>query len=273
MLHADGMMYSIVGMADSRRTSGRVVSEWVKVTPIEARPIPQSVTPGADSFVIADEMHGFQITSLRADASPEEKEAFLNPGTSVPFAEHIASIRIQADAELRLRGLPPVDQYVLEREGTWVLAPDHVTADPMGDHPEYAEWPRITAGIVFIRSFCGPFSAEWFLADIAECVRRVETSEGETRLWSILGLGKLLELYHHRAFTPLVKKAAKNWRDAAAGGHARSAATRPRTSAILAAMDRLVEEGHSVSRAAELCAGRGVGTSAAANAKLYARHK
>ena len=56
------------------------------------------------------------------------------------------------------------------------------------------------------------------------------------------------------------------------GGHARKLSTAGKTTEVLKRMAELIEQGHSVSRAATLAADAGLGTSAGANRQLYNRH-
>lgn len=62
-------------------------------------------------------------------------------------------------------------------------------------------------------------------------------------------------------------------KDAAAGGHAKSANQRRETERILAEMGKLIDKGASISGAARRCAGNRIGASAGANQKLWGRHR
>lgn len=72
---------------------------------------------------------------------------------------------------------------------------------------------------------------------------------------------------------PAAMSGAKYLAKSAEGAAKRRGTTEPHVQAALAEMDRLTGEGHSVSRAAELAAGRGFGTSASANRAAWNRRK
>lgn len=62
-------------------------------------------------------------------------------------------------------------------------------------------------------------------------------------------------------------------RGAKLGADMRRAQTSPKTADVLKEMQRHIDTGHSISRAATLAANEGIGPSASANRKLWSRHK
>ena len=247
-------------------------SVYYHITPVRTGPFRRQDTPGVVHIPIHDEMHGFDVMSLDPDASPDQIAAFLAPRPTETFESYVSEMRQRLNAELAADGWPPGDRYVLNSGDTWCLAPESVVSNPFGEHPEYAD-AKLTMGSLYIRERCAAFSREWFLAQISEALTHLEAATGDTRSWAIFHLARLVEIYEHRAYHSSVQVAFKNWRGASLGGRARAAVAKARSEKVLTEMQKYVDKGHSIARAAAFCASRGIGTSQAANVQLWQRRR
>ena len=88
-----------------------------------------------------------------------------------------------------------------------------------------------------------------------------------------LEIGRSYEALKKKPFELHALRGIKTLKAARAGGDGRRGKFEPKTRAVLVEMERLVAQGHTLSRAAELTANREIGTSKVANLALWHRHK
>lgn len=86
-------------------------------------------------------------------------------------------------------------------------------------------------------------------------------------------IGRCYEALLKKPFEPHALRGISTLEAAGKAGEARRGTFASQTQLVLDEMDRLIERGHSKSRAAELSVKRGIGTSKAANYALWYRHK
>jgi hypothetical protein len=124
-----------------------------------------------------------------------------------------------------------------------------------------------------------PFSELWYAGKIGfECWNLLtwhrENGPNEIALSQTLYLGRLLaEAEWRTAFKPSIVTGQDVRSGAKLGGEMRAEKFAPQTAVVIKEIRILKEQGHTISRAAELVAKRGIGTSADANRKLWSRHK
>ena len=124
-----------------------------------------------------------------------------------------------------------------------------------------------------------PFSELWYAGKIGfECLHLLtwhrENGPNEIALSQTLYLGRLLaEAEWRTAFKPSIVTGQDVRSGAKLGGEMRAEKFAPQTAVVIKEIRILKEQGHTISRAAELVAKRGIGTSAEANRKLWSRHK
>lgn len=132
-----------------------------------------------------------------------------------------------------------------------------------------------------------PFSRTWFEIHIAHelwllrgLYKDLAKNDSVTTFWAKAlferagTIGRMIESYRWRfAYGHHALRGKKVANSAEAGGHARARAASKPTARTLSEMATFIEKGHSVSRAAELAASRGIGSSKAANRRLWSRHR
>jgi hypothetical protein len=124
-----------------------------------------------------------------------------------------------------------------------------------------------------------PFSELWYAGKIGhECwnllSKHRERGPNEIALAQALYLGRLLtEADWRAAFKPSIVTGKDVRSGAKLGGEMRAGKVAPQTAVVIKEIRILKEQGHTISRAAELVAKRGVGKSAEANRRLWSRHK
>jgi hypothetical protein len=124
-----------------------------------------------------------------------------------------------------------------------------------------------------------PFSELWYAGKIGfQCWNLLtwhrENGPNEIALSQTLYLGRLLaEAEWRTAFKPSIVTGQDVRSGAKLGGEMRAEKFAPQTAVVIKEIRILKEQGHTISRAAELVAKRGIGTSADANRKLWSRHK
>lgn len=251
----------------------KIRSVYHRITPVRTGRFPRQDVPGVTHIPIHDEMHGFDLLQLSPEASPEQVAEFLATPQTETFESFVSGLRRQIVEELAASGLPPPDRYILVSGDSWRLAPESMLTDPSADHPDCGTYDRFCLGTAYIYDTVPMFSRPWFLAQLAEALLCLAEVSGDGRDWAIFRFGRLLEQLEHRVHHANVRIAAKNRRGAALGGRARATLVKVKTDKVLTEMRKLVDKGHSIARAAALCAGRGIGTSQAANVQLWKRHK
>lgn len=251
----------------------KIRSLYHRLSPVRTGPFPHQDVPGVTHVPIHDEMHGFDLQQLDSNASAEQVAEFLAAPPMETFESFVSGMRLQIVDELAASGLPPPDRYILVSGDSWRLAPDSMLADPFADHPECGPYSHFCLGTAYIYATVPMFSRPWFLTQLAEALLCLAEVSGDGRDWAIFRFGRLLEQLEHRVHHANVRIAAKNRRGAALGGRASATLVKVRTDRVLTEMRKLVGKGHSIARAAALCAGRGIGTSQAANVQLWKRHK
>lgn len=113
--------------------------------------------------------------------------------------------------------------------------------------------------------FTEPFSEVWLAAMAQHAYFVLQDDYAFGYLTALLDQKQQNEMHFLRG--------QKSIASASAGGQARAQKSRPNTQAVLRAMERHLEGGKSVARAADLAHRNGHGTSAEANRKLWTRHR
>ena len=228
--------------------------------------------PSVTDTSLSDDMHTLTRHQIDLDAASPELLAWMEEGRTLAFRDWLAKQQQACEQYLVENGWPAPGLPIIHDGVTWRARPEDVEPTLDGLRNVLRPGERLTQGATFIRKTAAPFSHAWFALRLFEAARDVRRLEPSDRDWAIFKLGHLFSTARSRALFGSVTKAKKNPRDARAGGIATGAATRERTGEILAEMQALVLKGHSVTRAADLVARRGLGTSAAANRKLWSRH-
>jgi hypothetical protein len=123
-----------------------------------------------------------------------------------------------------------------------------------------------------------PFTELWYAGRVGfECwhllVQYRDSTLTEATLERAFNLGRMLsEAEWSVSFKKPISTGKGVLRGAGMGGHMRSGQLEPQTKITLGEMSRLVSEGHSIRRAAELTFKKGFGPTAGANRKLWQRH-
>ena len=126
----------------------------------------------------------------------------------------------------------------------------------------------------------GPFSEVWYAGHVGRRCHLVLWARdrgepfGEVMLMRVMDIGAFLMEWEWRLnYRPAILTGFPVKAGASKGGDMRAASLRPRSTAIIEEVGRLVSEGHTASRAAELAKRNGFGTSGSANRKLWTKRK
>lgn len=214
-----------------------------------------------------------RVVTPGSDAEPEPR---------VPFRIALSMRHTFIEGQFTARNWPPFAGRVLvTHDGEdWEPVPPEWEEQwaAMGLNPRLEMSPPARVGlersIDFIHRRLEPLTLEYWLLSEARAIRRVlDAPSQDEALLAAHALGELHERVHLQGLhLPSLTVARRVQAGARAGGAARRGALSPHTATILAAMRALESDGHTVLRAAELAAKRGLGTSAGANHKLWYRH-
>lgn len=240
-----------------------------------------SATPAAHELewrktkVAEDELSVLWRQTARIASSEQAEEAARQ--TQVDhFWPQIEALADFCDEVLVEHSFPKAAQYVRhDGEGNWwELSPDHPKRPPTGEI-----W-KFTLGKALAQEFSDDFSDPWYAGRIGfECRLALEHfHKGDagkpflfTKIFEIATLRA--DWKWRRGHKPSILTGRSVRKGAKAGGDMRRNKCSDATLGILQEMERLITDGKSISRAAELAASNGLGTSKDANRKLWGRHR
>lgn len=228
--------------------------------------------PSVTDVSISDDMHTVKRYQIDLEMAPPEVLAkFMAPPTT-DFAAWVAHQRSLAEQYLIDNGWPAPAQQIINDGTTWRACPDDPESGAVEKMKALRRGESLCNGATFIRKTAPAFSEDWFALGLYEACSTALRLEPADRDWPIFMLGHLFAVAQSRQVSRHVSKAKKNTRDARAGGAAKGQSQRSRTHSILSEMRKLISKGHSITRAADFVARRGIGTSAQANSRLWSRH-
>lgn len=121
------------------------------------------------------------------------------------------------------------------------------------------------------------FSEEWYAGQIHILCRLINNNRESTYEGHLLRIYQIAEFEKDREwrhdFGSMVKRDIHGIKSRKRGGHERKKQTAPATMKVLMSMQKMIGKHITVSRAAELTAQKGIGTSKSANRQLWNRHK
>ncbi|MGM0584943.1 MAG: hypothetical protein ACQEUZ_09870 [Pseudomonadota bacterium] len=131
--------------------------------------------------------------------------------------------------------------------------------------------------LLFRRNEFEEFTAFWHALNILNWREVIKSSElREEYDYSIdaaVEIGRSYEALQKKIYEKFAISGLATYRGARTGGEMRRATVGSATQHVLAEMDRLREKGHTISRAAQLAAEKGIGRNTSANRALWYRHR
>ncbi|MBC57119.1 MAG: hypothetical protein CL814_09295 [Confluentimicrobium sp.] len=220
--------------------------------------------------VIRDEMHSVEIVELSEASGGEFHEFIMEDSESDQTIWELAASDKKAIAEQFIKdGWPDPGKKVNHMGGQiWSY---------YENREDYVRGSTISPGFFFIMDRNEYLSDEYLAAKtflkassflLAFKARDLESAVSFCAEY----LTNRNLLTTRSAFFKAVERGRKQKRGSQAGGFETSKRTAPVTAHTLSEMKILIDKNPSVSRAAEICANRGVGTSKGANRALWARH-
>lgn len=167
---------------------------------------------------------------------------------------------LQAHDWIPKRGLPRLEQRIIDQ----VTKEIGTQIEDDARQTYGTEWEWFIAEVA-VAHFVEPLSRLWYAASMLSLYLAHQDDLSTAYFWAEYRMRLDQEANSLRGATT-VQAASK-------GGLERSRGFGDQRAKVLTAMQRHVEKGHSASRAAELAANEGLGTSASANAKLWTRNR
>lgn len=137
---------------------------------------------------------------------------------------------------------------------------------------------KLSFGSFYIRSQTEPLSEPYEIAELIASAGSFLQVYEEGKLDSAVTycavyVTRRANFLSRASFYSRVERGKKVHEGASAGGRTTSAMSASKTKAVLLEMQRLIDDGKSVSRAAEITARKNIGTSKGANRRLWTRWK
>ena len=226
-------------------------------------------TFGAET-VISDEMH--RLRSIRFDDPDLDVGRLIDLMDVQPgFDQRLGVLEGQLVRLLAGRDQPHPHRLVLGTGKDWRYLPEDPAARRLPENRP-RDGRSLNPGWAFTLGTSAVFSDAWFAAALCRDISFYRNTSAEARPQMAFRIGHLLATWQSRVHFYDVGRGKKTKASAGKGGQTSAAAHAARRNAILDEMRPLVESGHSVSRAADIVACRGLGTSREANRALWKRH-
>lgn len=229
---------------------------------------------GASESLFADDMHTLRRSRVSMDdATDSEFRALLSPPASL--LDRLGDLKTSLALLLVEKAYPnPLDKILVDGQDWRPL--------PKGwdETPTEARWRKfvrpgesITPGFAHIEEHALPLSDAWFAARLVRLIVGFEHAKPRSQTTIAYDIGHLVATWRSRAVYKYVSAGRRVRKAASESGTQRSLRFLPERRRILQEMRRLIADGHSVSRAADLAAFRGFGTSEDANRRTWYRYR
>lgn len=242
---------------------------------------PPLATPGETSLawervkIAEDELSELWHETAKIENSEQASEAARETQID-QFWPSIEKLANRCDLVLQEHGFPPAAEMVRhDGAGKWWRPPlDGPKRPPTGE-----TW-KFTRGNALAQEFSDDFSDAWYAGRLGfQCrlalLHHQNGDDGKPFLFSIIfHIATLRKDWIWRRGQKASILTGKPVRKGAKlGGEMRAGKFRPQTSNIIEEMRRLINNGQSISRAAELVASNGLGKNKEANRALWKRHR
>lgn len=220
---------------------------------------------------VSDDMHTVRRKKLDLGrASDEDVDALLEPLSGQTIDVFVNGLEAKLGAELIKAGWPDPGKRIWLEDGQWRCV--HET-DPEQIKSCLRNGEANWCGLAYTLQNAETLSPIWCKATLCKNIRSVRVARDKMeRERATLVLGMNISAIRSRGLLPDVSRGKKTKRAASGGGQERARRNAQRNQEILAEMVRLKSSGKSVTRAAELAAKKGYGTSKTGNLSIWYRH-
>jgi hypothetical protein len=223
---------------------------------------------------VEDDMHTIPRQTLDLEkATDEEIVAFAEMTQSQSFEEWLDASAERLAADLIAEGWPHPGATVLVSTDGWRERPPEAD-DGKGSYRKHVRpGEAIWVGWAYVQKHATELEPAWFRAELYKIILELRSHDGQDRDWAIFKLGHTHAVARSRAHKPSVSRGKKTKRSASDGGKARANRKAVVRHNVLKEMQRVIDEGKSISCAARIAKKRGFGTGTEANRSLWYRSR
>jgi len=223
---------------------------------------------------VEDDMHTIPRRTLDLEkATDEEIVAFAEMTPSQSFEEWLDTSAERLAADLIAEGWPHPGATVLVSADGWRERPPEAGGGKGSYRKHVRPEEAIWVGWAYVQKHAAELEPAWFRAELYRIILEVCSHDGHDRDRAIFNLGHTHAVARSRAHKPNVSRGKKTKRSASDGGKARAKGKAALRHDVLKEMQRVVDEGKSVSCAARITKKRGMGAGTEANRSLWYRSR
>lgn len=193
----------------------------------------------------------------------------------IPFRQKLEQIERLVTEHLLAADFPDPHSLCLTNGEVWSPLPEDWEQRDRWHKSEAAVGATVMVGWAYIKKSAEPLSDIAVMAEISMQISVAKNSTTDAQLNAAFCIGRLLHVISSMVHLPMVERGKDNKSATRRGGKETGRARKDseRRARILQRMEELIADGHTVSRAAQIAAREGIGTSKGANKQIWYRHK